>query len=277
MSQTAPESDLDPLLTRSDDLDEVGDARDIPVDTVPWLAAALRRTAAGTWFDTGATIGSSDLRPWWRRADHAGAGYSRLRFKRPEWGSLEMTEIAYTASGGESLLMRLDNGDEVQVEIHVDSYSVLWSSQLSAAATFRNLVPLMPGAPLEAMAGDVDGTVTDGDVTAVLAVIASDDARRRLAFFRLRYEGRIVTWEQRPLHSPDSGRWIVVAEVGILLTCLDEGYLAELIRNTAPRLSVAASALVRRAAKVITSATGSFPVAELAPAQSDHGDAAASG
>jgi hypothetical protein len=186
-----------------------------------------------------------------------------------------MTEVSYASSGGESLLMRLDDGDEVQVEIHVDSYSVLWSSRLSAAATFRNLVPLMPGAPLEAMAGDIDGTITDGDVTAVLTVIANDDARRRLAFFRLHYEDRIVTWEQRPVSSPDSGRWIVVAEVGVLLSCLDEGYLAELIRSTAPRLSVAASTLARRSAEVIMSEVGRFPVAELAPANSNHGDAAA--
>lgn len=276
MPENAPESNLNRLMPRPGGHDVVVDAHNVPFDTVSWLAAAHRRTEAGLGHDLGTALGSTDLKPWWGMAYGAGPARSRRAFKRPESGSLELTEFPYMASGGESLLMQLDDGDEVQVEIHLDSYSVLWSSRLSAAATFRNLAPLMSGAPLEAVAGDVDGTVTDGGVTVVLDLIANDDAHRRLAFFRLQYEDRIVTWEQRPASSPDTGRWIVLAEVGVLLSRLDESYLAELIRSSAPRLTVAASALARRAAVVIARADR-FPVAELDAAGSDHGDVAPSG
>lgn len=174
-----------------------------------------------------------------------------------------MTKIPYQASGGTSLLMRLDDGDEVQVEIHLESYAVLWSSQLSASAALRNLVPLLPGAPREAIAVHADGTVAE-DVATVLDLIAEDDTNSQIdiAFFRLRYEDRVVSWEECRVKSPDTGLWVEMAQVGFLADRLDENYLVELIRNTAPRLGVGAPALGRLAAEVVADA-GRFPAAKL--------------
>jgi hypothetical protein len=264
------------VLADSEDLDEWHYQNEVPIAAIPWLAAAHRRTQAGLGSYAG--MGTRGARQWWRTPSGTLTdSLSRLQFKPLARGAVETTEISYQASGGTSLLMRLDDGDEMQVEIHLESYAVLWSSQLSASAAFRNLAPLMPGMPREAIAVRANGTVAD-DVASVLDLIAGNDPNDQIdiTFFRLRYEDRIVSWEECRVNSPDTGLWVEVAQLGFLADRFDEGYLVELIRNTAPRLGVSAPTLGQRAAEVVADA-GRFPAAQLgAVAGADAGDATAS-
>lgn len=251
MPRTAPNSNADALPVEG--LDEWRAPNEIPIAAIPWLAAARQRTQAGLGSHAGAAAGG--VRQRW-------PGPSRLQFKLLDARPTGATPIPYQASGGRSLLIRLDDGNEVQVELHLESYAVLWSSQLSASAAWRNLAPLLPGMPREVIAVRADGIIVDDDAASALDLITSDNPNDQVGvtFFRLDYEDRVVSWEKCQMNSPDTGLWVEVAQLGLLAKRFDADYLVALMRNTAPRLGVDAPALVRQAADVVR---GSFPTAKL--------------
>lgn len=188
---------------------------------------------------------------------------ARRSVANSDWGPVQEHQIEYTASGGPSLLIQLDNGNEMQIELHEDSYSVLWSTELSVAGVVSCLTPFLPPSPVEALAVDDSGAVASDDVAGVMRVIR--DAPERLTFVRLEYDDRILTWERRALRSLATERRWVAAEVGLAASQFDEEYLASLLRETAsPYLASSATKLAGKATKIVTAR---FSVANLHPRQ----------
>lgn len=206
------------------------------------------------------------LVPWIAAINGRAQPYSRRpRFVQPALGPDELVETPYQASGGPSALMQLGD-QELQVEIHHQSYALLWSTELQADAVVRNIEPFLPRARCEAVVVYADGFEVDGESGPVMRAIMSGADAKQIAYVRLQYDDRAVTWEQRRVTLIGSERWFVAGQVGFVADRLDQGYIEALIEQTASyRLSPIAAELAGRAANVVA-AIGRFPMGDLGEA-----------
>ena len=211
------------------------DVRYVSVGQVPWIAA----------------IGGRAL-----------PRQQRSRFVRPTFGPEELVETPYQASGGLSALMQLDD-QELQVEIHRQSYSLLWSTELQADAVFRNVEPFLPRVRCETTVVYADGLQVDGESVRMLRATLRGTGAKQIAYVRLQFDDRAVTWEQRRVSLIGSDRWFIAGQVGFVADRLDQRYIEAMIERTASyRLAPIAAELARRAADVVAGIRR-FPIADL--------------
>jgi hypothetical protein len=209
--------------------------------------------------------------PWVEAMRRRSTPHGRRRVPLPT-GPGELAETSYMASGGLSSLIQLDD-EELQVEIHRQSFSLLWSTDLLADSTIRNVRSLLPGVPLEAEIAYVDGMAIDQDPFATMETITRGDDARQIAYVRLQFEDRVVSWEQRRVHLLGSSRWFVSGQVGFVADQLDQAYVELMIERTASRrLAPIAAELARRVANTVEAA-GRFPLRAF----EDAGGASAAG
>jgi hypothetical protein len=209
------------ILTDAEGFDRWPDTA--PVATAPWVEAMRRRSISRR-----------------RRAYYAFTT-----------GPGELVETPYVASGGLSSLIQLDD-EELQVEIHRDSFSLLWSTDLLADSVIRNILPMLPGVPLEVEVAYVDGLAVEREPAAAMRAIARGEDARQVAYLRLQYEDRVVSWEQRRVDLIGSSRWFVAGQVGFVADQLDAAYIESMIVRTASRrLAPIAPHLASRVAKVV--------------------------
>lgn len=217
------------MLNDAEELDPPPDT--MPAATVPWVEAIRQRSFS-----------------------HRRRGGYFLATTGPG----ELVETSYMASGGLSSLIQLDD-EELQVEIHRKSFSLLWSTDLPVDSVMRNIQPLLPGVPLDAEVVYVDGFAMDKEPAAAMEAIARGEDARQFAYLRLQFENRAVSWEQRRVSVLGSSRWFVAGQVGLVVDQLDEAYIETMIERTASRrLAPIAADLARRAANTVRFA-GRFP------------------
>lgn len=212
------------------------------------------------WLDPPPDTVSAATVPWVEAMRRR--SFSRRRRERSllaTTGPGELVETPYLASGGISSLIQLDD-EELQVEIHRESFSLLWSTDLLADSVIRNIQPLLPDVPLEAEVAYVDGPSIDMEPAAAMEAIARGQDARQVAYLRLQFEDRAVSWEQRRVNLLGSGRWFVAGQVGFVADQLDEAHIKTMIERTASRrLAPIAAYLAWRVASTVGFA-GRFPV-----------------
>lgn len=136
----------------------------------------------------------------------------------------------YEASGGTSRAYQLSEAEQLYVEVHPESYSVLWPSVLSDSDLAGQLASFLPQAGRR---GVVYSTVAKSlkvydlpEVDAQRFLIQARSEAGEIGFARIDYDDRVLTWE---LSEPDSGR---PNEIGFLAQTFDPSYLVVLVRET---------------------------------------------
>lgn len=172
----------------------------------------------------------------------------------------------YQASGGTSRLFEVGKDEQLQIEVHPDSYSVLWSSELSDSELSMRLDALLPRSSRRVVVSarkqeshniyDISG----GGAKEILSKL--HDALRSLDFVRIDFDDRVLTWEcgdvnhQRP------------NEVGFLAERFDPSYLTALLTSTATgRVTEIAEEAIYSAADIVSR----FPSETLYPDEAELG------
>jgi hypothetical protein len=147
-------------------------------------------------------------------------GVSRLEVER------------YTASGGESALLRVSDRSALRVESHPESFALVWPATCALSDLAERVLVTAdtePEAHTTALVVDGNGSVAEAPLDEMLDRIAADD----LEFARLELTDLVITWNRRadPVLSPGDG---LVHEVGLG----SESFNRELVRDLLTRTAV---------------------------------------
>jgi hypothetical protein len=157
----------------------------------------------------------------------------------------------YTGSGGRSRVIRLPGSDQLTVELHPDSFTLLWSSFVDAsrwATSVPLLAPARPGTAIVFAQEDAEPRAMPSYALAPEIATAAEAP----VFVRLDYDDRVLTWE--PKHEDTFGA------VAVLTNVVDTHYFQRCLKLTGtPAIAAAASALVREAWSLVER----FPAGQL--------------
>lgn len=179
-----------------------------------------------------------------------------------------MTTTEYETQDGRALLVELGDGEELTVERHGNSWSVLWSCSLPAPEALRRVAELLPSSGLASFS-TLDESVTSrsgqplDEVPSARISELVDEVGDSLTFARLDYKDRAVTWEVSP-GKRKRGRWLArPGEMGLMAAKRDDDYLVRVIEATATPLVVRA---VHELARTVGTLLTDVPPARMDPA-----------
>jgi hypothetical protein len=162
----------------------------------------------------------------------------------------EMSIETYPASGGDSEFREYGRGEIAQVELHVGSFTVLWSTGVPAEKLIALLAPTIEGQMGDAwLTGEDDIPVADSVANVVAHVVQDSQIPSRYRFLRLELDDFTVTWSA-PSFAPsaDAGSRLTPGQVAIVCEECDFAWLRNLIERTSTeRVGADTEALIEAA------------------------------
>ncbi len=166
--------------------------------------------------------------------------------------------VTYTASGGESALLRVPEGWVLRAEAHEDSFALVWPASSSTLELLGALGSQISGA--DVILGFRGETAKELSLEDALSRLQESD--QAIDFARFDFDRLVLTWNCAPRQLPEAPSGMNSYEVGIGADIFDENFLIRLVGETAvPPVRNSASLLVRQASEVLASAPpGELPV-----------------
>jgi hypothetical protein len=172
----------------------------------------------------------------------------------------------YQASGGTSRVFKMDEDEQLQIEVHKNDYAVLWPTMLSDSDISARLGGLLPQTCRRGIVHveredshriyELSGQETREFIDGIHSELGPLD------FVRIDYDDRVLTWEGR---QGDGGR---SNEIGFLAEQFDPSYLVALVTSTATRPVIGiAEQAIYGAADIV----GRFPSQSLFPDEASIG------
>lgn len=166
----------------------------------------------------------------------------------------------YEASGGTSRIYEVTEDEHLQIEVHPESYSVIWPTELSEEGVSNTLARLLPHTGQRAIvhtpgqASHENYDLSGLDVEGFLRVFT--DRVREPDFVRIDFDDRVLTWES--CEFPEQR----FNEIGFLARQFDPSYLVALINATGtPSVVAVAEEAINASSDIVER----FPYAELYP------------
>jgi hypothetical protein len=129
----------------------------------------------------------------------------------------------YTSSdGGESRWLELDDGSEFVTEVHEESFTFLWSSDLRAGEWLDRVWPMLPEAPGTAV---LLGAMEQNPIQVAVKSLSDHfaEVEDALQFMRLDYEDRVLSWQTQTER---------FGETALLAGVLDKDYVVDCLMRT---------------------------------------------
>jgi hypothetical protein len=128
---------------------------------------------------------------------------------------MSISPISYAASGGESQLRPYGEGEELRVELHRRSFSILWTARESSPAEFMHRIGALVALP-DAGRATLAPADDEGQYHFLEAVSRLEDGSLSADFIRVAFPDGVFTWR-----APDedaASKWSPVAtgEVGVM-------------------------------------------------------------
>jgi elongation factor Tu len=159
------------------------------------------------------------------------AGLPTRRAAMPRADAVAVGE--YKSSGGRSRIYELPGDQVLVIEPHEDSFSVLWSTNLSVTRWLKQISPLLPSDDATAfVVGAPEHRMVQLPLTELSWRITESAA---IEFVRVQYRDRALTWEapQGAVGDEQPATW---GEAALMAGTVNRAYVADCVRATATPL-----------------------------------------
>jgi elongation factor Tu len=156
----------------------------------------------------------------------------------------------YQSAGGISRVFEFETGDLLVVEPHRDSFTFLWSTQLSVDAWLQRISPLLPDTGGVAIV--IENTDPEPSECGPEDLADRLHGQKNIDFVRVEYADCVMSWEA-PQSESREGDTSALGEAAVLARTFDRGYITECISVTGTsELQKAVSSLMSLSAPLVS-------------------------